>query len=99
MAHTAVRSDGLVDAVFEATVCADQHGGLFARCVNGVGGGRRWRGCGLGQGGVAKATRAAELGMEAPATPAQRGVINATLESQQRPTIGDDRGEEQGVRR
>ena len=87
VAHTAVRSDGLVDAVFEATVCADQHGGLFAHCVDGVGGGVGGGEDAVWDGVVSRATRAAELGMEAPATPAQRGVINATLESQQRPTI------------
>ena len=86
VAHTAVRSDGLVDAVFEATVCADQRGGLFAHCVDGVGGGVGAEDA-VWDGVVSRATRAAELGMEAPATPAQRGVINATLESQQRPTI------------
>ena len=93
VAHTAVRSDGLVDAVFEATVRADRHRLLrSAAPLGGVGGEDAvWDGV------VSRATRAAELGMEAPDARAARGDrrhagVAATTDDR-----GDDRGEEQGA--
>ena len=76
VAHTAARPDGLVDAVFEATMTTD--GSDSAQWGAGGASDAAWDEIAL------RATRAAELGMEASqaATPAQRGVITATLETQ-----------------
>ena len=81
VAHTAARPDGLVDAVFEATMTTD--GSDSAQWGAGGASDAAWDEIAL------RATRAAELGMEASqaATPAQRGVITATLETHGRPTI------------